>query len=389
MDKAKAAKREIVLPVDAVVAEEFEANAPSRVVGVDRDRRRRHDPRRRPAQSSSRSVSVLARSQDPGLERPVRRLRNGAVRQGTVEVAEAAAELTAAGKLVSVAGGGDTVAALNAAGVADRFTYVSTAGGAFLEWLEGKALPGVEVLRQNDPNGIRAAKSFDGEETMNLDELNKVARRPWSRPARASWRPTNPPAPSRSASTRSASESTEDNRRDYREMLFRSAEGMKHISGVILYDETIWQKAKDGTPLVELIKKAGAHSRHQGRRRRQAAADVPGRSRHRRPRQARRPAAEILRAGRALRQMARGDRHRRRHPELRLHPRQCPCAGALRRAVPGGADRADRRAGSADGRRPRHRPLRRRSPSWVLKDTVRGAVSTTRSRSKAWCSSPT
>ncbi len=53
-------------------------------------------------------------------------------------------------------------------------------------------------------------------------------------------------------------ESTEDARRDYREMLFRSAEGMKHISGVILYDETIWQKAKDGTPLVDLIKKAGA-----------------------------------------------------------------------------------------------------------------------------------
>ena len=53
-------------------------------------------------------------------------------------------------------------------------------------------------------------------------------------------------------------ESTDDTRRDYREMLFRSAEGMKHISGVILYDETIWQKAKDGTPLVELIKKAGA-----------------------------------------------------------------------------------------------------------------------------------
>jgi fructose-bisphosphate aldolase class I len=53
-------------------------------------------------------------------------------------------------------------------------------------------------------------------------------------------------------------ESTEDNRRDYREMLFRAAEGMRHISGVILYDETIWQKAKDGAPLVELIKKAGA-----------------------------------------------------------------------------------------------------------------------------------
>ncbi len=66
---------------------------------------------------------------------------------GTVEVAEAAAELTANHELVTVAGGGDTVAALNAAGVTDRLTYVSTAGGAFLEWLEGKPLPGVEVLR--------------------------------------------------------------------------------------------------------------------------------------------------------------------------------------------------------------------------------------------------
>jgi phosphoglycerate kinase len=67
--------------------------------------------------------------------------------KGTVSVAEAAAELTQAGKLVTVAGGGDTVAALNVAGVTDRFTYVSAAGGAFLEWLEGKALPGVEILR--------------------------------------------------------------------------------------------------------------------------------------------------------------------------------------------------------------------------------------------------
>src|ERR1700761_474164 len=66
---------------------------------------------------------------------------------GTVAVAEAAAELTAEGKLVSIAGGGDTMAALNVAGVTGRFTYVSTAGGAFLEWLEGKVLPGVEVLK--------------------------------------------------------------------------------------------------------------------------------------------------------------------------------------------------------------------------------------------------
>ena len=69
--------------------------------------------------------------------------------RGTIEVAKATAELTEAGKLVSVAGGGDTVAAVNSAIVAERFTYVSTAGGAFLEWLEGKALPGVEMLAAN------------------------------------------------------------------------------------------------------------------------------------------------------------------------------------------------------------------------------------------------
>jgi phosphoglycerate kinase len=62
--------------------------------------------------------------------------------------------LTAARRLVSVAGGGDTVAALNAAGVTERFTYVSTAGGAFLEWMEGKPLPGVEVLKAR---GVAAA----------------------------------------------------------------------------------------------------------------------------------------------------------------------------------------------------------------------------------------
>ena len=68
--------------------------------------------------------------------------------KATVELARYAAQRTKAGKLISVAGGGDTVAALNMAGVADDFTYVSTAGGAFLEWMEGKPLPGVEVLRQ-------------------------------------------------------------------------------------------------------------------------------------------------------------------------------------------------------------------------------------------------
>ena len=66
--------------------------------------------------------------------------------EGTFAIAREAAKLTKEGKLVSVAGGGDTVAALNAAGVTDQFTYVSTAGGAFLEWLEGRELPGVAAL---------------------------------------------------------------------------------------------------------------------------------------------------------------------------------------------------------------------------------------------------
>ena len=93
------------------------------------------------------AVSVLARVKTLVWNGPFGAFELEPFDTGTVEVAEAAAELTQAGKLVSVAGGGDTVAALNAAGVADRFTYVSTAGGAFLEWMEGKPLPGVEILR--------------------------------------------------------------------------------------------------------------------------------------------------------------------------------------------------------------------------------------------------
>jgi hypothetical protein len=99
------------------------------------------------ARSRSRWSRQAAVRQDAGLERPVRRLRTGAVRHGDGGGGQTAAALTKAGKLVSIAGGGDTVAALNHAGVADDFTYISTAGGAFLEWMEGKALPGVEALK--------------------------------------------------------------------------------------------------------------------------------------------------------------------------------------------------------------------------------------------------
>jgi phosphoglycerate kinase len=146
LGNAKGKGCEIVLPVDAVVAQKFEANAPSRVVPVDAvgadDMILDIGPR-----SVEHVVSVLARVKTLVWNGPFGAFELEPFDNGTVEVAEAAAELTQAGKLVSVAGGGDTVAALNAAGVTDRLTYVSTAGGAFLEWMEGKALPGVEVLR--------------------------------------------------------------------------------------------------------------------------------------------------------------------------------------------------------------------------------------------------
>jgi fructose-bisphosphate aldolase, class I len=92
---------------------------------------------------------------------------------------------------------------------------------------------------------------------MDLDELNKVAQAMVA-PGKGILAADESSGTIKKRFDAIGVESTEDSRRDYREMLFRSVEGMKHISGVILYDETIWQKAKDGTPLVELIKKAGA-----------------------------------------------------------------------------------------------------------------------------------
>jgi len=144
--KARAEDCEIVLPVDAVTAGKFEANAPSRVVPVNDvgsdEMILDIGPR-----TVAYVVSVLARVKTLVWNGPFGAFELEPFDIGTIEVAEAAAELTAAGKIVAVAGGGDTVAALNAAGVTERLTYVSAAGGAFLEWMEGKALPGVEVLR--------------------------------------------------------------------------------------------------------------------------------------------------------------------------------------------------------------------------------------------------
>jgi fructose-bisphosphate aldolase class I len=92
---------------------------------------------------------------------------------------------------------------------------------------------------------------------MNLAELNKVAEAMVA-PGRGILAADESSGTIKKRFDAINVESTEDNRRDYRELMFRSADAMKSISGVILYDETIWQKAKDGTPLVDVIKKAGS-----------------------------------------------------------------------------------------------------------------------------------
>ncbi|HZR59868.1 MAG TPA: phosphoglycerate kinase [Xanthobacteraceae bacterium] len=147
--KAAALNREIVLPVDAVVAEKLAAHVPTRVVGVDEvgpaDMILDIGPR-----SVEHVAAVLARSKTLVWNGPFGAFETEPFDKGTNAVAKAVAELTKAKKLVSFAGGGDTVAALNVAGVMGRLSHVSTAGGAFLESLEGKTLPGVAVLMVSD-----------------------------------------------------------------------------------------------------------------------------------------------------------------------------------------------------------------------------------------------
>jgi len=145
-DKAEAANCAIILPVDAIVAYHFAANAPSHAYGLDAI----------PAdgmildvgpQSVARIHAAIDDAATLVWNGPLGAFEMTPFDHGTVVAARHAAARTRAKKLISVAGGGDTVAALNQAGVAGDFTYVSTAGGAFLEWMEGKPLPGVEVLR--------------------------------------------------------------------------------------------------------------------------------------------------------------------------------------------------------------------------------------------------
>ncbi len=145
MVEAAAAGCAIVLPADGVIAREFKAGAANETVDIEAI----------PADAmvldvGPKSIAAvndwISKAETLVWNGPLGAFEIEPFDKATVAVAKHAAEETKAGKLVSVAGGGDTVSALNHAGVADDFTYISTAGGAFLEWMEGKELPGVSVL---------------------------------------------------------------------------------------------------------------------------------------------------------------------------------------------------------------------------------------------------
>ncbi|SSC72170.1 unnamed protein product [Ciceribacter sp. T2.26MG-112.2] len=145
MANAETAGCAIVLPVDGVIAREFKAGADNETVAIDAI----------PADAMVLDVGPksieeingwISKAETLVWNGPLGAFEIAPFDTATVAAARHAAERTRAGKLVSVAGGGDTVSALNHAGVADDFSYVSTAGGAFLEWMEGKELPGVAVL---------------------------------------------------------------------------------------------------------------------------------------------------------------------------------------------------------------------------------------------------
>ena len=143
---ARSASCELILPVDAVIAPELKAGVATQTVAIDRvpDDQMILD-------IGPQSVAAIAQrlEQCPTLvwNGPVGAFETKPFDAGTVALAQRVAALTRAGKMLSVAGGGDTVAALHEAGVIDQLSYVSTAGGAFLEWLEGRELPGVAALK--------------------------------------------------------------------------------------------------------------------------------------------------------------------------------------------------------------------------------------------------
>ncbi|PXA92906.1 phosphoglycerate kinase [Nostoc sp. 3335mG] len=147
MDKAERANCAIILPVDAVVSWHFKANSPTRLYGVDAI-----DPDGMILDIGPSSIERINGAIDDAhtviWNGPVGAFEMQPFDAGTVAIAKHVAKRTHDGHLISVAGGGDTVSALAHAGIKDALTYVSTAGGAFLEWMEGKPLPGVEALKK-------------------------------------------------------------------------------------------------------------------------------------------------------------------------------------------------------------------------------------------------
>ena len=143
--EAKKHDCELLLPIDIVVSERPDPGAAARVRGLGE-----LDEHERILDAGPQTVARLLRAMDESKtliwNGPLGVFEIPPFDKGTMEAARHAAALAKAGKLVAVAGGGDTVAALNAAGVTGDFTFVSTAGGAFLEWMEGKTLPGVQAL---------------------------------------------------------------------------------------------------------------------------------------------------------------------------------------------------------------------------------------------------
>ena len=148
LDKAAAQGCKVVLPRDGLVARAFKAGTPHDVIALNAKTVLDADQMVLDAGPETvRAVSAaFAELKTLIWNGPLGAFEITPFDQATMAAARDAAALTQAGKLISVAGGGDTVAALNQAGVAEDFTYISTAGGAFLEWMEGKTLPGVAAL---------------------------------------------------------------------------------------------------------------------------------------------------------------------------------------------------------------------------------------------------
>lgn len=146
LSKAEAAGCEIILPRDIVVAREFKAGADSETVAPDACPADAMILDAGPA-TVAYIKEVMENAKTLIWNGPLGAFEIEPFNAATNAAAKVAAKLTNSGKLISVAGGGDTVAALNQAGAADKFTYISTAGGAFLEWMEGKELPGIAALQ--------------------------------------------------------------------------------------------------------------------------------------------------------------------------------------------------------------------------------------------------